>query len=161
MERRLFLSGMLLMAPLWLPAQTPADTAAASPGARLRVTVDSGRPNRFIGVLVAQQADSLWIQRVSVSPTVPVPRSRVLRLEVSRGQRSYWRAGAALGSLLGTGVGYLTVQGKTYDLGDNTPTFQVLGSMAIGAIIGGVVGASIHRDRWQVLPWPRPPHTAP
>ncbi len=150
----LLLFGVLLMWPSRLPAQTPADTPAVSPGTRVRVTVDAGRATRSTGIFVAYRADSIWLQSIGASRPVPVPRSQVLRLEVSRGQRSYWRLGATVGLLLGTAIGALTVRGKTYGLGDNTPTIQVLASMALGGAIGAGVGASIHSDRWQVVPWP-------
>lgn len=152
MPRQPLLSAVLLIVPLCVPAQSPADTAVVEPGARLRVTVDSGPPKRLIGVLVAQQPDSLWLQRGGDSPPLAVPRFRVIRLEVSRGRRSYWRLGAGLGFLVGAGVGALIGQGKTYQLGDNTPTVRFLASMGIGGIIGGIVGAGVRRDRWHVLP---------
>jgi hypothetical protein len=156
-QRGLFLLSVLLMDSCPLLAQAPVDTLALSPGARLRVTVDSGRPTRFIGVLLAQGADSLRLQSAGWSPFRPVPRSRVVRLDVSRGQQSHWRGGAALGVLLGTAVGFLSVQGKTYELGDNTGTTQVLASIALGGALGAAIGAAIHTDRWQVVAWP-PPH---
>jgi hypothetical protein len=85
----------------------------------------------------------------------------VVRLEVSQGQRSHWRLGAGLGVLLGTAVGFLTVQGKTYELGDNTPTTQVLASIALGGALGAAIGATIRSDRWQVVPWPTADQDAP
>ena len=142
-------------------AQASADTLVLSPGARLRVTVDSGRPTRFIGVLLGQRPDSLRLQADGWSPFRPVPLSRVVRLEVSRGQQPHWRLGATLGALLGTAVGVLSVQGKTYGLGDNTGTTQVLASIALGGALGAAIGAAIHTDRWQVVAWPPPREGTP
>ena len=161
MQHALFLLSVLLMGSCPLLAQTPADTLLLRPGARLRVTVDSGRPTRFIGVLLTYGADSLRLQTAGWSPFRPVSRSRVVRLEVSRGQHSHWRLGAALGVLLGTAVGFLSVQGETYELGDNTPTIQVLASTALGGALGAGIGAAIHTDRWQVVAWPPPPAGTP
>jgi len=160
-SRSVFLLSVLLMGSCPLLAQASADTLVLSPGARLRVTVDSGRPTRFLGVLLAQEADSLRLQTAGWSPFRSVPSSRVVQLEVSRGQRSHWRGGAALGVLLGTAVGFLSIQGKTYGLGDNTPTTQVLASIALGGALGAGIGAAIHTDRWQVVAWPSPREGAP
>jgi hypothetical protein len=58
-------------------AQTPVETLVLRPGTRLRATVDSGKPLRFVGVLLAAGADSLRVQTaglVAVSPGVPFPR---------------------------------------------------------------------------------------
>jgi hypothetical protein len=160
-SRSVFLLSVLLIGSRSLFAQASADTLVLSPGARLRITVDSGRPTRFVGILLAQGADSLRLQTARWSPFRAVPRSRVVRLEVSRGQRSHWHGGAALGVLLGTAVGFLSVQGRTYGLGDNTPTTQVLASIALGGALGAGIGAAIHSDRWQVVAWPWPREGTP
>jgi hypothetical protein len=85
---------------------------------------------------------------------VALPRSRILQLELSRRHDSYWRLGGTLGLLVGVGVGALIVRGKTYSLGDNTPVYEVLGSMAAGGLVGATVGGSIRRDRWETVAWP-------
>jgi hypothetical protein len=161
MPPELLLSAILMTVPLSLPAQSPPDTTLIEHGARLRVTVDSGALKRVIGVFVTRQPDSLWLRRDARSPILALPRSHIMTLEVSRGQGSCWRLGASLGMLLGIGVGALIVHGKTYQLGDNTPAVEVLASMGIGGIIGGVVGARVRRDRWEVLPRAGPERRAP
>jgi hypothetical protein len=160
MLRRPLLFAVFMAVPLCLPAQAPADTAAVEPGVRLRVTLDSGAPAHIIGVLVSQRPDSLWLRRGRGSTVLAVPRFRVIRLEVSQGRPSSWRLGAALGSLIGVGVGALIVRGKTYELGDNTPAVQFLASLGIGGLIGGIIGSGVRRDEWHVLARGGPePHT--
>ena len=151
MSRQSLLSAVFLMIPLCLPAQSPADTFAVGPGARLRVTVDSGRPQHLIGVLAGQWPDSLWLRRAGLS-TLTIPRNSIIQLEVNRGRKSYAGLGAVLGVLGGFGAGYLILSGKSYQLGDNTPVFELLASMGAGGIIGGIVGANAHPGRWYLLP---------
>src|ERR1043166_6469084 len=105
MSRQSLLSAVFLMIPLCLPAQSPADTFAAGPGARLRVPADSGRPRHLIGVLAAQWPDSLWLRRSGLS-TLTIPRTSLIQLEVNRGRKSYAGLGGALGALGGLGRGY-------------------------------------------------------
>ncbi|MGH2372886.1 MAG: hypothetical protein ACREOC_19325 [Gemmatimonadales bacterium] len=160
MPRQLLLMGVLLAAPLSVSAQAGLPAAGVSPGARLRVTTDSGHPKQVVGVLVAYSADSLWLQGGGKSYVDAVPRSRVIQLEVSRSRPSRWRLGAFVGTLVGIGVGALLVSGNPYEFGDDSPALQVLGSMAAGGLVGGLVGgaagSAVHRDRWQVSPWPAP-----
>jgi hypothetical protein len=153
MSRQPLLCAVFLMIPLWLPAQSPADTFAVGPGARLRVTVDSGRPQHLIGVLGAQWPDSLWLRRSGLS-TLTIPRNSIIQLEVNRGRKSYAGLGAVLGVFGGFGAGYLVLSGKSYTghLGNTTPVFELLASMGAGGIIGGIVGANAHPGRWYLLP---------
>jgi len=146
---------ILLICPSHVPAQTAVDTPSVSPGARVRITTDSSPGPRLVGTFAGYRADTLWLQ-VGASPLLPVPRSRVLQLEVSRGQRSYWRLGATVGFVLGTAVGVLTTQGKTYAFGDDTPYIQILGGMFVGTALGAGIGSSVHRDRWEILAWAPP-----
>jgi hypothetical protein len=132
----LFLLSVLSISSGPVLAQARPDTMLLNPGARLRVTEDSVRPTRFIGILLAQKVDSRRLQTAGWSPFRPVVRSRVVRLEVGQGQQSHLRLGATLGILFGTAVGFLSVQGKTYELGDNTATSRVLASIAVGGLPG-------------------------
>ena len=154
MRRHLYLLAGMLLSPCLMHAQVAVDTPALSPGARVRVTVDSGPPAHLLGVFAAYRADSLWVQPVGGSAALPVPRSRVLRLEVSRGHSSYRRLGGTLGLLAGMGVGALIGRGKTYNVGDNTPWIQLFASAVLGGLFGAGIGGSIHRDRWETLAWP-------
>jgi hypothetical protein len=156
MRHGLFLLSVLLMGACPLLAQAPPDSQVLSPGSRLRVTEDSVRPTRFIGVVLTQRGDSLRLQTGGSPPDRLVLRSQVVRLEVSRGQHSRWRLGATIGLLVGTAVGVISTQGKTYDVGDNTATTQFLASVAVGGVLGAAIGAAIHTEQWQLSAWPQP-----
>jgi hypothetical protein len=79
-----------------------------------------------------------------------VPRSRISKLEVTRGRRSRWGIGVVIGAGAGLGV-----------VASNPPSsadrFQVNGgavavSGAIGAASGALVGAVLRTDRWTTVP---------
>jgi hypothetical protein len=152
---------VLLMGSYPLLAQVSPASQALALGSRLRVTEDSARPTRFVGVLLAQRADSLRLQTEEASPDRLVLRSQVVQLEVSRGRHSRWRLGAALGALAGTAVGFLAIQGKNYEVGDNTPTTIYVASVAVGGVLGAVIGSSIHTDHWEVIAWPEASRSTP
>ena len=159
--RALLLSTILLISPSRATAQTVVDAPAVILGTRVRVTVDSSPTTYLIGAFIGYRADALWLQQAGASPNLTIRRAQIVRLEASRGQRSYGRLGASVGLLLGAAVGTLTVRGKTYDLGDDTPTLQLLGGMALGGVVGAGIGANIHRDRWEILVWPKVTSSAP
>jgi len=154
MRPGLVLLSVLLMGAYPLLAQARPDSQALALGSRLRVTEDSAHPSRFVGVLLAQGADSLRLQTEGASPSRLVLRSQVVQLEVSHGQHSRWRLGATLGLLAGTAVGFLATQGKTYEVGDNTPTTIYVASVAVGGVLGAAIGSRIHTDHWEVIAWP-------
>ena len=160
MPRHLLLLAISLICPSRLPAQTAVDTPSVSPGGRVRITTDSGPGARFVGILAGYRTDTLWLQ-LGVAPVRPLPRARVLQLEVSRCQRSYWRLGGALGLGLGTAVGFLTTHGKTYAFGDDTPYVQFLGAMLGGAALGAAIGSTIHHDHWELVELPPPGQSNP
>ena len=147
---------VLLVPSLELSAQVRADSAALAAGARVRITRASGEPSRFTGTLVEAVGDTLRVQPDGLTSQA-FPKRDVVRVEISQGRKSQWRLGAVAGVLLGTGIAVALVQGKTYDLGDSTPEVLYLAVPAIGGVVGGAVGASIHTEQWQTVPWSKPP----
>ena len=154
-RRELVVSVILVFCPSSLFAQTGLEATPVSPGARVRVTPEPGAGPRLVGTFSGYMTDTLWL-RVGQSPAQAVSRSQLMRFEVSRGQRSYWRVGMLTGFVLGTAVGLLSTQGKTYDDWGQVippPVLQVVGGMTLGAITGAGVGSAIRRDRWETVEW--------
>jgi hypothetical protein len=103
----------------------------------------------------------------------------VSRVEVSRGRRSYWLAGAAAGFVTGAGVTYAVLNsGGSTSLcnqsanQDAIASGECIGLTALGGLagagLGALVGALIRTERWQDVPleqlrvglWTQPGHGA-
>jgi hypothetical protein len=104
------------------------------------------------GTVAAVDRETLTVVQGHGGIRVGVPRSRIAKLEVAKGQKSHWGVGA----LIGTGVGVLLGV-----LASNPPSsaseFQVdAGAVAVcgavGAAGGALVGALVRTDRWTTVP---------
>lgn len=100
------------------------------PGARIRVTTDSGSPRARIGTLTSLDADSLRF----------------------RGAKDTSLVGAGTGLLLG--VLASSEEDGFYDVGGEEifAASALLG--AAGAGVGALIGSASHRDRWEAVPLP-------
>lgn len=141
----------------------PAVFAAQDAGPRVRLTT-AGAP-ALVGTLVGSDADSLRLRIPGEPTSVAVARSRVRRLEISRGWRRATVAGAALlapaGALAGAvlaGRSAPTPRGYSaldlYDGETRTLTGAWIGG-AIGLVVGAVIGSQVRRERWE--DWPQRP----
>ena len=130
-----------------------AQTAPSLPrGARVRVTPATASPT-IVGQLIEVSDSALVIRRQRSRGDITIPRSDVMRLEISRGTRRGANAGA--GALYGGVIGGLS----GYALGEDRcggdawfcfkrPAASVLGSItgvAAGTLIGLLVGSI---ERW-------------
>jgi hypothetical protein len=120
-------------------------------GARVRITLpDSARLHPFmpraqsvIGTLARAGSDTLWLQVAGPDP-LRVPRGTIREVEVSRGVS---RTRSALQFGLGMGVGVGLVGYASADDADSRQEAVLAG--AIGAVLGGVVGAVRPYERWK------------
>ncbi|HJQ12568.1 MAG TPA: hypothetical protein VJ840_16160 [Gemmatimonadaceae bacterium] len=133
-------------------------------GSRVRIVAVGIGDRARVGTLVSTSPDTLVVnERKSTAFTVAAPD--VVRLEVSRGTRTYRAkgtligllAGAAGGALLGTAT-YSPAKCTTgewcLDMGQE---FAAAGGAVLGAIVGTLVGYSIGaspRDIWEAVPLP-------
>lgn len=107
-------AGCILAALSLVPAMTARaqEPWIAEPGQRVRISYDcpvaavatGSLPagcHRAVGTLVGLRGDTLTIS--GGASTTSYPLSTVTRLELSRGRKSHWLAGAGVGLLVGTG----------------------------------------------------------
>lgn len=147
--------GALLVLTTWLQGQ---DVPPVSLGARVRVTTIPGTsyPHRVVGTLLELSPEHLTLRASRArGRDIQLPRTAVSRLEVSRGRHSKVGAGLALGFLGGAAVGALV--GANSDCGEYSGGVCA-GATALvlalpGLLVGGVIGATTHVDRWEEIQW--------
>lgn len=127
------------------------EVASAQPiprGARVRVTPATPSPV-VVGELIAVNDSALLVRRRRGSGDITIPRSAVLRLQVSRGTSRGTSAlrGALLGSVIGGVVGYYSVTENSYFLDrKGGAVIGVAYGAAAGSLIGLLVGSF---ERWR------------
>ena len=171
----------LLVALLTITPLTGA-TAQVRPGERVRVTytptcppqaVCAGfRDRQQIGTFVSWDGDTLHLDAEGrTSPQVyalNVPRSSIIRLDVSRGQKSNAELGATIGVLAGGALGGLVglalfeepepCEGLCFNFGpENKGGAFLLGAVVGGLIVGavGFLAGSVESDVWKEVPLDR------
>ncbi len=160
---------MLLPCPPTLAGQ-PAD--ALRPGVRVRLTLPcelglafatqgSGEPCRVEGHLAAVREDTIILSGQEAIRAFPL--SAATRVEVSRGTRSRWLAGAGIGFLIGASSTYVLLNrgGSTNPCDpsanqDAIGTGACVGLAALGGVAGAGLGALIGKlfrsECWQDVP---------
>jgi hypothetical protein len=140
------LLSVLLVAPCALAAQDATQAWLLTPGRRVRVAYagDGAR----IGTLIELAADTLAVQWENGAGTARMARTRVNRLDVSRGMRgsergSRAKVGFAVGAGLGLLIGY--VSSKSDDNCAAGDACDIASGLAtgIGALMLGGIGAGI------------------
>jgi hypothetical protein len=140
----------------WLTARP---SVAQQPGQRIRVTIDSLPSTWLVGTIAAVDADSFRVAVVGKGPRW-VARKRVVRLEVSRGQRNAMEAGAFQGVDFGALFGaVIAARSMAKPCAWPTAAAAVCGETrilvgtglggALGAIVGAAIGSLIKRERWE------------
>ena len=122
-----------------------ADRTCRSDG---RLTLVSGDT-----IMIAAR-DSMWVYDLN----------EVSRVEVSRGRKSHWLAGAGIGFVVGAATAYVALSSggstSTCDQSANQDAVSVGECIALAALVGGVPGAGlgavaglfIRSERWQDVP---------
>jgi hypothetical protein len=139
-------------------AASPDDSASLAPvhiGDRVRVSAPSVSDTRIRGTLVALDEETLIVAPEGKTPQIEMSRSQVTRLQVSRGKRSHWVAGAVTGVVGGLAL-TASYCGSGGALGGGCSGDDALGVAAffcgIGAAGGALVGAVVRTDRWEMVP---------
>ncbi|WP_419165635.1 hypothetical protein [Candidatus Palauibacter sp.] len=123
-------------------------------GDRVRVTTSGGR---LIGQIAGVSNDRLDVAldgfelAALEGPFHTVSRTDILRLERSRGTRSFWKLFAVLGGLSGAGLANICLGGSC-ETNPNTP-FVAAGGALAGAGLGLALGALLRvGERWELMP---------
>ncbi len=128
-----------------------------------------------MGTLVDQDADSLWVQPAGQGTAVPIARSALARLEISRGRaRSVAKLGLAMASagVIGGFVLSGVAASKSRSRGTRD-LFEVcyvdwygrafrggLIGGAIGGVVGAALGYAVRTERWEGVSVSRAHHLA-
>ena len=140
---RITLSTAALLLLTLMPAPS---LAGQQPGDTVRVSGD------MIGQFVRADSDGLHLS------TGFVPYGDIESLELKVGSRSWWHVGMLIGLGAGAGVGsvFANTVGKG-DLGsDVAGGMLALGSVVVGGVVGGVVGARRRTAKFASIPLPTP-----
>jgi hypothetical protein len=147
--------GALLLA--WVPFTTVAQSVAPlAAGMRIRVRFQ-GTTQPIVGVVDTIGSDSIRLRpaggRVA---SRRVALSAIDGIDVSRGQRSYGRAGAAVGTLVGVLAALAAESGRQSTSNSFEPDYSrvgaALGIACGGVVVGYVVGSQIHSEKWDAVP---------
>ncbi len=150
-----------LLAVLTVIGVASAQTGQPVPrGARVRVTPATPSPV-VVGQLIAVSDSAVVVRPQRYAGDITIPRSAVLRLEVSRGTSRGTSAllGALLGSVIGGVVGY-------YSVGENPWWFDRRGAAVFGGATGAAAGSLIGLvvgsfERWRDTAMPMSLSAAP
>jgi hypothetical protein len=141
----LALLGFLLLAPHALAAQDATQAWLLAPGRRVRVAY-AGEDAR-IGTLIALAPDTLAVEWANGGGTARMARTRVTKLDVSRGMRpgekgSRAKVGFAVGAGLGLLIGAVSSKSNSDCVGvcDDVASGHATG---IGALLLGGIGAAV------------------
>lgn len=120
------------------------------PGQRVRIQAPEVSHDTLVGTVSAVDADFITIAVAGRATPLSVPRTRIVKLEVSEGPRSRGTH-ALIGAGIGLAVGALI--GST----QNAAYIHSGGVAAVGGIVGAGIGALIGvaippGDRWAVVP---------
>jgi hypothetical protein len=156
MKSRLLRVALLALAAAPAAGQeVPVGPLPIVEGSKLRLTQMSG--NTIRGILAGMGDRSLVIAQPVENPLVPPPRFEVPlasleRVEVSQGQRSSLWLGALVGAVAIGALGF-AMDVNPDDCGDDSSAFcsraeAVAVTAGTGAVLGGLVGFFIKRERW-------------
>lgn len=153
----LILTALLQVSTAQGPPTRQAAVEADS-GARVRITID--KPKRsHVGTLVSADADSLRFT-TDTGGLVAIPTASVTRFERSRGRRSNAGRGALIGGLtLGAagliiGIGAAADNSDWFEVGAEDVAVATLVAGAVGAGLGGLIGAVSKGEKWESLAIP-------
>jgi hypothetical protein len=142
-------AALLLVALSALPRGVAAqDTLAIEPGERVRLTLSSG-PSDVVGVLVAQDRDSLRVQPQPDAPPLAFARAGVTGVEASLGRHGHAGTGAIVGLLAGGAVGAALGSSCSGDFLCPGAGGGALLLGGTGLLFGALVGVFVRSERWE------------
>lgn len=146
------------------PLIAAAQEVVPKAGDRVRVTVadaEAGKDLRYVGNLGGW--DEVALRWESAGSPQSAPLDRVTKLELSRGEKSNWLKGGAIGAAAGFVTGfvlfYVVCSGSKCD-DSGSPSDRDLrfafvgGALGAGAgfVLGAPIGAGSRSERWSAVP---------
>lgn len=151
---------VLIIATSFLPPFAPLpgqEAIGLTRGVRVRITADGLGIRQQVGTLVQPCGDTLVISGSSASSTLGVACVALTAVDISSGVRSKWAEGLGLGLLVGAATGAIVGTGCC-TFGDvavnGGPLITGLGA-AGGALVGMIIGSTVHREGWRRVPLDR------
>jgi hypothetical protein len=159
-----FLAALLATTPS-LPRTLRGQSASLAAGNRVRVWIQRDArapghgPVRLQGTVVSTLRDSIRVTTVTDTIPTVISLHEITRLDRLAGRRSaFWTGagiGAAVGGLLGVMLGASKIQAGNCDVagcGEHAGVaIGAIGGVVYGGLLGGITGAIIRRDRWEVV----------
>lgn len=143
------LAALLTVTALMAPG---AITLAQSPSllhhrVRVSTALGSGEQARYVGLVVAQESDTLRVH--TGNGTQAISWNAIRHLELSRGRRGHGRLGALIGAGVGVAFGLATV-GSDDGQGSTGAGVVIipLGAGLYGGL-GALIGSLIRKERWK------------
>ncbi len=151
-------AALLLLGFTSLPA---ADTTFVHRGDRVRLQAPRISSGQLVGAVTELEGDTLVLLSEGGGSTISIPTSALEQIAVSQGMKS----NAILGLIVGAGVGMASAAGLAIWAcnadDDGCTSGQVVGAglalTAIGAGLGGGIGALIKTERWREASIPASP----
>lgn len=147
---------LLLVAGFAIPPPLLAQTPEA--GQRIRVTAPEVLTERRVGQLLWLDSDSLVLTGADTAQAerCVVPPEAITRLEVFEGRRAHPGSGLLIGAGTGLASGLVGISGDgtcsgSGNYGELCAIF-VTGTTLAGGLLGLLVGAMVHTDRWTSIP---------
>lgn len=135
-----------------------AQASALHSGQRVRVKSTSQAVPVMTGVIEAIDADTLFLRHggtAGETVATPIPMASITGLQVSRGRRSRWQTGLAIGLGAGAAGGAILGGSSEDDLLFSSGDKAVMGAVGLGVLggaVGAVAGALTRTERWESIP---------
>ena len=139
---------ILIFTPL--TSTTAQEQPPVESGARIRVTAPSVFSDRIVGTVVSWESEQLVLDALRGTLTFPI--DSIIRLEISRGKKSYVEEGAGIGLLVGGISGYLAC-GPAFTCDKRALAAAIFA--VPGALLGAIVGAAASPTIWEEVPLSR------
>jgi hypothetical protein len=140
-----FALGLALVLPA--SAVPAGEQEPAAPGIRVRLTAPGLADKPIIGTLTALEENAVSLRPEGRLEAITVPRSAVMKWELSQGVHANTAKGAAWGFLGGAAVG-VGLAASEYE-GIEAPLVYAAFMGAAGAGVGALLGALHKSERWQ------------
>ncbi len=147
--KRLTIIPLAILAFTPLTSTTAQEQSPVESGERIRVTAPSVFSDRIVGTVVSWGSEQLVLGR-PYGGTLTFPIDSIIKLEISRGKKSYVEEGALIGLLVGGISGYLGC-GRVIKPCDKRALAAAILAVP-GVVLGAIVGAAASPTIWEEVP---------